>query len=152
MRFYVLVALLLASGTVSAEQHGKKSWPVTSGTYHSIAQYENAEYFRVLMKNRYADLLQALENREHTARITHALKEQQEAWGEYIQKECALFGQVRGGGDPWRRYASNMCMGIKLEARYKRMRDAKNCVVRGESEYVTNECLWQLLPLSWKGQ
>jgi len=84
-------------------------------------------------------------------RLVEAVKAQQTAWEDYKDKECELIGVLSGGTSTWQSTRSVTCELNLTAQRYKRLRDAVNCVKRiplKNRQYDMQKCLYQIAPLA----
>lgn len=84
-------------------------------------------------------------------RLVKAVKAQQAVWEDYKYKECELIGALSGGASTWKSARSVNCALNLTTQRYKRLRDAVNCVKKiplKNRQYNLQNCLFQIAPLA----
>jgi uncharacterized protein YecT (DUF1311 family) len=97
-----------------------------------------------------------LKTRNAEAHFIAHLEKTQARWQDYMESECYMHGLMTQSGGSWPSTYAVECQARLLEKRYKRMRDAAACVERSPAEkylsYESVNCLYQILPLNFKGQ
>ena len=117
---------------------------------------DHSEYFLKILEREEKNLLDSLSQSHADSGIQTSIKKALSAWHDYVSAECNAFGQLTQAGESWRHAWSQKCGWRLHEHRYKRVRDAASCVKRSENNskkyFTATNCLYQILPLNFKGQ
>lgn len=110
-----------------------------------ILQHEDAALLGLLARREPEAALQFEE------RLIDALRDQQQAWAQYKNYECALIGTLGGGASLWQSTRSVICEANLVEGRVVRIRSARRCLKNlapKKRPFDGQSCLYQLAPLA----
>ena len=153
MKFFTAIVFVLSfCGTAYSDNRDK--WPEGSAIHTGYLFGDQVAYFSKLLEKQEKRLVEALEASKADLGIKYAIEKTIDIWHDYASAECDAFGKLTQAGGSWQSTWSSKCSWRLYERRFKRVRDAANCVKRNNDSYNYFEakCLQQMLPFNFKGQ
>lgn len=120
----VLVLLLWVSSVSQAGDVDSRSWPDTSGMFHSIESKDSVESALKELDNNYQMLVARIRELHSQKEVflyidyfLKALDDSQNKWHEYRRSVCEAEGIATGAGSHWQTVHANECEMKLIEER-----------------------------------
>ena len=150
----IMVALILFIAT-TIHASDKNDWPSGGAMHTGLIFNDKKEEIMDKLRKKHLELVELISIKKGQylvdPSLVKAVQEQQLAWEEYMVKECELIGSLNQGASSWQSAAAGRCQYNLTMQRYKRTRDAVNCIERIAPEdrwYYMQSCIYQTAPLA----
>lgn len=135
-------------------------WPEGSAMHTALILSKQEQDMQEKTQSKHEELIEIISIKKENNgkkylvdnRLVNAVTAQHKGWEDFKDNECELIGALSGGaGNSWKSVRTVRCSLNLLTQRYKRLRDAVNCVDKiplKSRQYDLQKCLYQIAPLA----